>query len=130
MLTGVNIRSYLLSPEDCGLLLIHRISIIFTLFWEYAIGFISQKCKIRWQIYEAVATSIRLSNLCWESVKLSGNMDKHCLDTFLEQFGKNLPEFVEIFSLVLNIWKKLSIVDKFMLIYNEHRVVMYFMVLC
>ena len=63
-----------------------------------------------------------LFKLCLVCVKLSRNIKRHCLDSFLKRFGKNIPEALKILSLVLKIRAKLRIVDKSMLMYNEHGV--------
>ena len=55
-------------------------------------------------------------------VKLYRNIDKDCLDSFLERFGTNVPEALEILGLVLKTRAKLRIVNKVMLMYDEHRV--------
>ena len=47
-------------------------------------------------------------------------MNIHCLDIFLKRFGTNLPEVFEILGLVLKARTKLRIVDKSMLMYDEH----------
>ena len=61
-------------------------------------------------------------NLCLVCVKLSRNMNRHCLNTFVKQFGTNAPEALEILGLVLKARAELRIVDKSMLMYNEHGV--------
>ena len=61
-------------------------------------------------------------NLCLVCVKLSQNMNRDCLNTFLKRFGTNAPEALEILGLVLKARAKLRIVDKSMLMYNEHGV--------
>ena len=61
-------------------------------------------------------------NLCFVCVKLSQNMNRDCLNTFLKRFGTNAPEALEIFGLVLKARAKMRIVDKSMLMYNEHGV--------
>ena len=69
-------------------------------------------------------------NLCLECVKLSRNMNRHCLNTFLKWFGTNVPEALEILGLVLKARAKLRIVDKSMLMYNEHGVFIRQLVCC
>ena len=49
-------------------------------------------------------------------------MNRHFLDTFLKQFGTHIPESLEILGLVLKSRAKLRIVDKSLLVYNEHGV--------
>ena len=49
-------------------------------------------------------------------------MNRHCLDTFLKRFGTNIPEALDILGLVLKNRTKLRIVNKYMLLYNEHGV--------
>ena len=59
-------------------------------------------------------------NLSLVCVKLSQNMNRICLDTFLKQLGTNEQEVFEMLGLVLETRTKLRIVDKSMLMYNEH----------
>ena len=61
-------------------------------------------------------------NLCLVGVKVFQNMNRHCLNTFLKRFVINAPEALEILGLVLKARAKLRIVDKSMLMYNEHGV--------
>ena len=61
-------------------------------------------------------------NLCLVCVKLSQNMNRCCLNTFLKRFGTNAPKALEILGLVLKSRSKIRIVDKSMLMYNEHGV--------
>ena len=51
---------------------------------------------------------------------MSQNINRHCLDVFMKHFGTNVPEVFEILGLVLKTRAKLRIVDKSMLLYNEH----------
>ena len=49
-------------------------------------------------------------------------MSSHCLDTLLKPCCTNVLEALEILGLVLKARAKLRIVDKSMLMYNEHGV--------